>query len=187
MDCELPEHMAFSQSKGYGRVAKLLHWGMALLVLFSLCAIEFNGLFPKGPLRHAVINWHFQAGIGVLILIFVRIGWRMKHPAPPTFPPLSRLQMQVSTAAHVSLYAMMLILPILGILTKQSKGSVVNFFGYALPTLLDEDSGLPYALTLKTAHMYMGNIIMWLIAAHVLIAIFHHMIRRDNTLRRMLP
>lgn len=171
----------------YGVISKSLHWSMAVLVVFSLCAIEFNDLLPKGPVRHEVIGWHFQAGLCVLILIFVRILWRMKHPAPRIFPPLSRMQKLLSAAAHVSLYVMMLILPIFGILAKQSKGNVVKFFGHAVPTLLDEDRGLPYAMLLKSAHVYMGNVLIGLVAVHVMIALFHHMIRRDNTLTRMMP
>ena len=188
MDWVLPEqNMAIGKVRGYGKIAKLLHWGMAVLVVFSLCAIEFNDLLPKGPLRHAVIGWHFQAGLCVLILILVRIAWRMKHPAPPIFPPLSRIQALASAAAHISLYALMMALPLLGILARQSRGNEVDFFGHVLPTFLDEDSGLPYALKIKSVHTWLGDILIGLVAVHVMLAIFHHMIRRDNTLRRMLP
>ena len=179
--------MTAARTMGYGMIAKLLHWSMAVLILVSLCAIEFKDLFPKGALRHAVVAWHFQMGLCVLILIGVRITWRIRNPAPPIFPSLSKVQSLAATAAHVALYVLMLILPILGVLARQSRGDDVDFFGHILPAFLDEDSGLPYALKIKSLHTYLGDVLMWLIALHVLIAIFHHIVRRDNTLSRMLP
>ena len=183
----LRQHMTTEQTMGYGLIAKLLHWGMAVLILISLCAIKFKDLFPKGEIRHEVVAWHFQMGLYVLLLIWLRIIWRMKNPAPPIFPALSRIQAMAATTAHVALYALMLILPVVGVLARQARGNDVELFGHILPAFLDEDSGLPYALRIKSVHTFLGNALMWLIAVHVLIAIFHHMVRRDNTLRRMLP
>ncbi len=181
------QNMTTAQTTSYGVIAKLLHWGMAVLILISLCAIEFKDLFPKGAIRHEVVAWHFQMGLDVLLLIWLRIIWRMKNPAPPILPPLSRIQAMAATTAHVALYALMLILPVMGVLARQARGNDVEFFGHILPAFLDEDSGLPYALKIKSVHTFLGNALMWLIALHVLIAIFHHLVRRDNTLSRMLP
>ncbi len=178
---------AQKQTAGFGKIAKLLHWGMAFLVLLSLSAIEFRDIFPKGPIRHEVTSWHFQTGLCIFLLFFFRVVWRIKNPIPPIFPPLSGMQKLASTVGHYLLYAMMFVLPLLGILTRQSRGDGVDYFGYNLPIFLDEDSGLPYALIIKAAHIYLGNILIGLIIAHILMAIYHHLIRRDNTLRRMLP
>ncbi len=188
MDLVIPEqNMTMARTMGYGMISKLLHWGMAVLVLLSLCAIEFKDLFPKGEIRHQIVGWHFQLGLCVLLLILVRIIWRMKNPAPPILPPLSRMQALAAATAHFLLYALMLILPVLGVLARQARGNDVEFFGHILPAFLDEDSGLHYALRIKSVHTFLGNVLIWLIAVHVLVAIVHHMVRRDNTLSRMLP
>ncbi|MDX8378674.1 MAG: cytochrome b [Gallionella sp.] len=171
----------------YIKSVKLVHWSMALLVITSITAVEFMDSFPKGTLRHEDMNWHYQAGLCVLILIFVRIALRLRHTPPPISPPLEKWASQVSALTHLSLYGLMLVLPIMGILTKQSKGDEVNFFGHLLPIILDEDRGLPYALTIKTVHMYLGDILIGLVMVHVAAALFHHVIRGDNTLNRMLP
>lgn len=172
---------------GYGAVSKLLHWGMAFLVLFAIGAVEFKGRLPKGVLRHEIMIWHVQAGLCVFILIWIRIAWRLQQAAPLITPPLSRIQSYASRLAHVALYVLMLGLPLLGILARQSKGKPVDFFGHALPILLDEDKGLPYALSIRNAHEYLGNVLIGLVAIHAAAAIFHHVIRQDDTLKRMLP
>ncbi len=170
--------------QGYGAIARVLHWGMAFLVVLAVCAIEVKGLLPKGPLRHTVSIWHFQAGLCVLFLLCIRIVWRLTHPAPPIVPPLSGLQQRLSGIGHLSLYALMLILPILGVLARQSKGNAVDFLGYMLPVLLDKGSGA--ASVLRNLHSTLGNVLIGLVAIHVALTFYHHRIRKDNTLLRML-
>ena len=172
------------QTASYGTISRLLHWGMATLIFLVLVTIELKDFFPKGPVRHEVVDWHFQMGFCVLLLIFMRIAWRVRNPPPPIFPPLSGMQARASAIAHFVLYALMLMMPILGVLARQSKGHDVDFLGYVLPTFLNEDSGLGH--TIKIFHAYLGNVLIALVALHVFFAVYHHVIQRDDTLMRML-
>ena len=171
----------------YGKVYRFLHWGMAFLVLSAIALIEIKDLLPKGNLRYEVGFLHIQAGLFVFLLIWVRLLWRVTNPVPPIFPPLQRMQKMAANLAHFFLYLMMVVLPLLGILAMQSKGNVVNFFGLSLPVLLSEDTGLPYALSIRNYHELLGNVLIGLIALHVASAVLHHALRQDDTLRRMLP
>lgn len=146
--------------RAYGKVFKLLHWSMAFLVLFALAVIELKDSLTGDALKHKVTVWHVEAGLCVFLLIWARIAWRLTNPVPTIFPPLSRIQALASKLAHFSLYILMLSLPIGGILARQSKGNPVEFFGYLLPSLVDEDKALPYALSLGNIHAYMGNILI---------------------------
>jgi|CABS01.1.fsa_nt_gi cytochrome b561 len=176
-----------SESASFGTVSKILHWGMALLILSLLAAIEIRGYLPKGILRNNLRDWHIQSGLCVLLLIGVRIGWRSIAITPPILPPLPRVQQLAANFAHWLLYCLMLIIPILGILSIQSRGDPVSFFGYPFPILLGEENGLPYARLIRNIHEYLGNIIIGLLVIHLAAAIFHHVVRRDNVLRRMRP
>lgn len=171
----------------YGNTAKMLHWGMALLILSLLAVIEIRGYFPKGAFRNNLRDWHIQSGLCVLLLIGIRIVWRSINSVPPIYPPLPRVHQVAANLAHGILYILMLIIPIIGILSIQSRGDPLSFFGYPFPILLGEDSGLPYAKLIRNIHEYLGNIIIGLLVIHVASAIFHHMIRRDNVLKRMWP
>lgn len=180
------QHPSAGTSK-YDHITQTLHWGMAAIIISVLIAIEVKHLVPKGGFRQLLLGWHYQAGIAVLFLATTRLAWRRRHPAPSIVPGLPNYQALGATLVHYSLYGLMLIQPILGVLVKQSRGDDVDFLGLQVPTFLDEDSGLPYALTLKTLHSYLGNVFIALITAHVLFALIHHFVRKDNTLNRMLP
>lgn len=179
---------AISLSGGmvYGVTWRVLHWLMALLIIGLLLAIQIKGELPKGDLKHLLIEWHKQAGLLVLLLVWLRLSVRIFNAAPSIEPPLSAWTHQAAELVHKLFYLMMIVIPLLGILFSQAKGKDVDFLGWRVPLLLDEDSGLPYALVLKTAHEWLGTVMMYLIGFHIGSALFHHWIRRDNTLMRML-
>ncbi len=172
--------------EAYGLGLRGLHWLMAALLIGLLAAIEIKGELPKGELKSQLVEWHKQAGLTVLLLVWVRLLVRLLSREPPIEPPLSLWSRRFAALAHGLLYLSMATIPVLGILFLQAKGREVGFFGWILPELLDEDRGLPYALNLKTAHEWLGNALMVLIALHVAAALHHQWIRRDNTLARML-
>ncbi len=171
----------------YGRVYRILHWGMAFLVISALALMEFKGLLPKGKLKHDLVYLHMQAGLLVFFLFWIRLCWRMMRPVPPITPPLSPMQKKAATLMHAVLYLMMALIPALGVLALQSKGKAVDFLGFHLPILLDEDKWLPYALPIRNFHELAGDILIGLILLHAAAAIMHHLFWRDDALRRMLP
>lgn len=171
----------------YNRIYKLLHWGMAFLVISAIMLIEIKGLLPEKSMKHEAGALHVQAGLCVFFLVWVRLVWRSTHPVPPIVPPLPRLQTIAAQITHFWLYIMMAALPLLGILALQSKGRPVSFLGFQLPILLDEGEGLPYSLSIRSYHELLGNILIAVIALHVFSALAHHLLRQDNTLKRMLP
>ena len=92
--------MALRNSRAsFGSVARAFHWGMALLVIAALALIELTELAPKGSaLRRGMRDWHSQAGLVVLVLVWFRLAWRLSNPEPDIAPPPSAWQRR---AAHV--------------------------------------------------------------------------------------
>ncbi len=170
----------------YGAISRALHWFMALLVIGLLLAIQIKGELPKGDLKYQLVEWHKQAGLLVLVLVWWRLGARVVNTTPSIDPPSSVWARRSAMLVHALFYLMMIIIPLLGIVFSQAKGKDVDFLGWRVPELLNEDDGLPYALVLKTAHEWLGTAMMYLIGLHIASALFHHWIRRDNTLARML-
>ncbi len=164
-----------------------LHWGMAFLIIALIGAVEIKGALPKGDLKHFLMTLHKQAGLLVFGLVWLRLIWRVSHHHALEIQPYVSSGMKlVANLAHVALYSLMIGMPLLGVLALQTQGKDADFFGWILPVLLDEERGLPYALKLKTAHEWAGNILIGLAGLHVAAALFHHWIRRDNTLIRMV-
>jgi cytochrome b561 len=174
-------------SARYPAALRRLHWLMAGLVLAVYLLIEQRGLFPRGSGgRAAMMQGHFWVGLSILLLVLWRLGLRLRAAAPPITPPLPTWQAWPAKTLHVALYAFLVVMPLLGLATAWSDGKMLHlpFTGIAVPALLPENRTL--ARQLQELHETIGTLFYWVIGAHVLAALWHHLVRHDDTLRRML-
>ena len=171
-----------SPQERFSRPAILLHWAIFVLVALAYLAIEIRG--PKGSASR--IFWtatHFWAGFSVLILSIVRVAWRSYRSPPPPEADLPILQL-LSKASHLVLYIFIIAQPILGILTVNLGGHPLNLPGLGSFTVIGPDHDL--AKMVKNIHETLGNVFYWVIGLHALAALWHHFVKRDNTLRRII-
>ncbi len=181
------EIVVVNASPRYAPVLRRLHWLMALLILIVYVAIEQRGLFERGSTaRFAMMQSHFWLGLTVFFLVGWRLAFRMRHGAPPVTPALPAWQAGFSKLGHVALYAFFLIMPVLGLATAWTDGKILYlpFTDIALPAPIAPDKELAHQL--EDLHGTIGEIFYWVIGLHVLAAVYHHLVRRDDTLRRML-
>lgn len=171
-----------SSQERYSRLAILLHWVVFLLVAIAYLAIEVRG--PKGSDSRAFWSaTHFWAGFGVLALSIVRVAWRNYKTPPPPEPDFP-IMMYLSKAAHLALYIFIIVQPILGILLINLAGHPVNLAGLGSFTVVGENHDL--SKVAKEIHVTLGNVFYWVIGFHALAALWHHYVKRDNTLRRII-
>lgn len=170
----------------YSKLSITLHWLMFLLIVAAYATINLHEGFPKGSdAREFLKSLHFMLGLGILCLVFIRIAGRMISVAPMIKPELSNWQKRTSKITHVLLYALMISMPILGWLTLSAAGKTIPFYGFTLPSLIAQNKEL--ASIFKEIHENIGTFGYFLIGIHTVAALFHHYIKRDNTLIRMLP
>lgn len=161
------------------------HWLM-LLLLAAVCAtMEAKSIFPKGSAqRDALFAWHYTLGLSVFVLVWLRLLARRVGTAPVVEPPPA-WQALLSRAAHRSLYALMIALPLLGWLTLSARGTPIDFFGTTLLALISPSKLA--AKWLKQIHETLAVAGYWLVGLHAAAGLYHHCVRHDNTLRLMLP
>ncbi|HZX76083.1 cytochrome b [Lysobacter sp.] len=177
----------FTRANRYSRGLRALHWLTALLILAAYLAIEQRGLFARGtPARTAMVQAHFWFGLCVFAFALWRVTLRMRHRMPAVSPPLPVWQAVPAGLLHVALYAFLLVMPVLGLLTVWADGKAVQvpLTSFVLPALIAPDTVL--AGRLEDLHGGIGECFYWVIGLHVLAALYHHYVRRDDTLRRML-
>lgn len=171
----------------YAASNRWMHWIIFSLVLLAYLFINVFELFPKGSAtRMNVLAAHFVAGLAVLLLVLPRLLLRIRNGQPPISPPPPRWSELMGKITHVALYAFLLVQPILGVLTLQIGGKAVTLFGVTLlPSFVSQpDRSLGHQL--ENIHSWVGTIFYYVIALHILAALWHHYGRRDNTLKRML-
>ena len=170
----------------YAPILRRLHWLMAIAIALSYLAIEQRGFFARGtPARFAMIQSHYWIGLAIFVLATWRIAQRRRFGAPAITPALPRAQAILSKLTHVALYAMFIVMPILGISAAwlDGKSVLIPFTQVAIPPLLAESE--QWVHTIEDLHGQIGEIFYWVIGLHVVAALYHHFIRRDDTLRRM--
>lgn len=169
----------------YSFASILLHWIMLLLVLAVYAAIELREFWPKSsPTREMLKNWHFMLGLSIFGLVWLRIGARLVWSAPaPLQGPVWRNRVAMGT--HLSLYLLLIAMPVAGWLTLSGEGKPVPFFGFELPPLVAPKPAL--AEQIKEFHEIGGTIGYALIGLHAAASLFHHYILKDPILHRMRP
>jgi cytochrome b561 len=178
-----------NSERRYGVVAIALHWLMALL----LSALVVLGLYMTSLPDVGFDNWkirlilyHKQLGVLALILVTLRLLWRVGNVLPHLVETLPDWQKVVARFVHLCFYALMLALPLTGWLMSSATGIPVSVLGlFTLPDLVPYDDRLFH--TLVDVHRYLGYALIVCMTAHIGAALRHHFLLRDRTLKKMLP
>lgn len=101
------------QDVRYTRVAIILHWLIAVFILFNLALGYFMEDFPA-PVKFLVLPLHISSGMTVLALTLVRVAWRLVYRPPEHDPPLSLPESVAARSVHLMLYVGMLLMPLSG-------------------------------------------------------------------------
>ncbi|MGO4284562.1 cytochrome b [Bosea sp. TAB14] len=168
----------------YDMVSRRLHWGMAVLILAAFALGLTVDVFPKSW-EHAVVETHKVIGIAILLLLLIRFGWRLSHRAPAPLESSAALAL-AARAGHVFLYVLMLLVPVIGLVYAIRRGQGIDFGLFALPPFQAPEAR---AVTrpIREWHEWAAYALIGLACLHALAALWHHLVRKDDTLRRMLP
>ena len=84
----------------------------------------------KGPRTPLGLLVHMTLGQCVIALLVIRLIWRMSNPPPPPEPtPLGRLVAIAAKLSHFTLYALLVVVPCLGIIVQLKRGHDLPIFG----------------------------------------------------------
>lgn len=170
----------------YSPWTRRLHWLVFILVSIALILIYAHGWSAKGSAIRAQFKWaHMQFGMTILLVMLARVLVRWGNKRPPIVPPLPSWQTWVAHLVQYALYALLLVVPLLGISNRLWSPDAWNFLGISLPHVPVTDR--VFSKQIENIHETLGNVLMYLAGAHAAIALQHHFFRHDNTLRRMLP
>ncbi|RDE18089.1 cytochrome b [Motiliproteus coralliicola] len=175
--------MLRNTKSGYGWVAITFHWlSFALLILLTLKGLSFEDM-PKGPEKLAQIGNHKSMGTIFMLLILARLGWRAANPKPTPLGDNAKMN-RISAMVSGALYGLLLIQPLSGALMSQAKGYPVQVFNlFEMPILVGESETL--AGLFSQIHHTAWMLIVALVLLHVVAALKHHFVARNDTLKRI--
>ncbi|QSA97577.1 cytochrome b [Methylococcus sp. EFPC2] len=173
-----------TESQHYTATAKWLHWIIAVLIIFLLILGFYMSGLPRGPDKTALVQLHKSVGIIVLTLATVRVGWRLRHKPPALPASMSWFLKKATHSIHWTLYLLMFLQPLSGWVMSSARGFPVSIAGIIpLPSLVEKDEAL--AEILKERHEFLGWALVLLIIGHVVAALKHHFVDKDDVLLRM--
>lgn len=177
---------AIAPQERWGAVSQLFHWACATLVV-SLGALGLYMTGVSSPVaKIRLYALHKSAGLTLLALVLLRLAWRLGRRAPLPVPGTPLHLHRAAGGVHVSLYLMMIAMPVTGWLVNSSAGYPLQWFRLVnLPAIAHKDPALNATATLL--HQSGFWLLAALVAGHVLAALYHHLFLGDGTLHRMLP
>ncbi|MGV8920128.1 MAG: cytochrome b [Pseudomonas sp.] len=171
----------------YSAKARWLHWVMAGLIVLAYLLILSRTQFEKGSdPRTLVIQSHFWVGILIFLMALLRVAERRRHTPPGIIPPLQGALHLLANISHYALYAFLFMQPLLGVATVLAGNGAlpIPLTHLAIPSPFDVSK--PTAESLEHLHVWLATIFYYVIGLHVVAALWHHFVRRDDTVRRMV-
>jgi cytochrome b561 len=125
-------------------------------------------------------------GVVILAVLVVRLAWRMTHGEPAPEDGMPPWQTASARVVHWLLYLLLFVIPILGWINASWRGMPVALFAIEMPKLIATRA--PGWQWTGDVHGLLSNyVLLTFVGLHVLAALYHHFIRRDGVLPRMLP
>ncbi|MCE3028142.1 cytochrome b [Salinicola sp. DM10] len=171
----------------YSAKARHFHWSVASFVVLAYALILSTDLFPRSSgIPDVLLQSHFWAGIGVLLLAIPRLLERLRRTPPPVTPALHPHLERLSRVTHWALYAFLFAQPLLGIFTVWLSDGAIPVPGtsLSLPSPFSVSPGLGHSV--EEVHTTLGTIFYYVIGLHLAAVCWHQFVRRDNLLKRML-
>ena len=173
------------EHQSYGPVARALHWLVFVLVAAQVVVGWTMPHIRRGTPQEGLVDWHLSIGAVLMLVVVACLLWRLRHPTPltTTMAPWERM---IAKLTHELLYGVLLVLPMLGWAAANYFGYTVRLFGL-LPSPALADNSVEWAHQAGDLHAALTWGLLGLVGLHVVGALWHHFVRRDRALRRMLP
>lgn len=167
----------------YGRVTRLLHWSMALLIVWELAGMGLLRLLGRESIAAPVASLHQPVGTLLFVLIAVRIVWALVNRGRR--PPHGEgLRGAASRLGHLALYLLMLIVPVVALLRAWGSDRAFAPFGFEIfPARAEEIEWT--GILAGALHGELAWVMAALIVGHVVMAGVHQAMWRDGTASRM--
>ena len=171
----------------YSNLAVAFHWLVVVLLLTQLwLGFMFHRVLDEGPLRVEYFTWHKTVGATILVLVLIRLAYRLINPPPPYPEEMPDWRRQAAVWSHRLLYLMTIIVPLTGLIAVSDRGPTTGLAGgIQLPTV----PGISEATGDLSGDVHM--VLVWatiaLVVLHVAAAFYEQFLARCGVAYRMPP
>lgn len=178
--------MLRNNTERYGLVSQILHWVIVILVFTQFVIGSIAADLPLGMQRLVWLSRHKSIGMTIFALVILRLLWRWINPLPHLPARMPGYEQRLARFTHWLFYGLLLCLPIAGWLNSSASNLTVSWFGvFNWPDLVEPDKQFAYVA--KEIHEILAWVLFGLVSLHIIAALRHHFILKDDVLTRMLP
>jgi len=169
----------------YTVTARVLHWLTAVPVLGMIVVGVIIANEWGGAWQERLYDLHKSTGAVLIPLIVARLLYRWTHTPAPLPGDIPAIQQFAAHATHYALYALLAVQPLVGWIATSAYRAPIPIYGlFNLPPIWPENRALSEQLFL--VHRSIGIAIAIVAAMHIGAALFHHVVRKDRVLMRMI-
>ena len=170
---------------GYTATARALHWLTAALVLTMIPIGIVMANVDLGSTGDRLYDLHRSFGAVLLPIVVIRLIYRIANPPPPLPGDIPAIQQLAAHMTHWALYLLLIVQSLVGwVATSAYRAPIKVFWLFELPPIWPVDQ--PFSERAFALHRWIGFALAALICAHIAAALFHHFVRRDQVLLRMV-
>ena len=175
----------------YTKVAKVLHWLIALAVTGLLISGFSAEDLPRGhPDKALWMFWHKSTGITVLFLMLGRLLWRLRHKPPALPASMNRFLRTLASFNHWLFYVLLFSMPLTGWAVSSIFAVPISWYGLfevpLWPFFDDIADKKSLGSQIFTLHVVGAYVVVAALGLHALGAVWH-IIKKDGMIWRMLP
>lgn len=171
---------------GYGLITIILHWVCAILIIFLFgLGVYMTSLDYYSPWYHKGPALHISLGLFVFLLMILRVLWRTRNTSPEPLLTINARTMLAANAVKIAFYILIFIICITGYFITTAEGKPASFFDlFGIPATVELSADNVDLIGL--IHKYCAWSVMGIAILHSGAAFFHHFMKKDRTLIRML-
>jgi cytochrome b561 len=170
----------------WGSVARLFHWVLGFTIIGMLAFGWWMNHIPARPDRYFYRSIHADIGYVVLLLTVLRLIWRSINPTPALPPDMPRWLRIAAHVNHGAIYLVIIIVTMLGWAHSGARTpDYSSWFGlFHVPQITSPDKVAADAY--EARHIFFAYVLLALIVIHLAGAAWHHFVKRDRVMARMI-
>jgi len=178
--------MIRNTSSSWGSLARWFHWVLGITIIGMIAYGWWMNHFPARPDRFFYRSIHADIGYAVLLLTVLRLIWRGLNPTPALPDSSPRWKRILARISHGALYAVTILVAMLGWAHSGARSpNYSDWFGlFHVPQFTSPDKAAPQAY--EDRHIFFAYVLLALIVIHLAAALWHHFVRRDRVMARMI-
>ncbi|MAM00199.1 MAG: cytochrome B [Alteromonadaceae bacterium] len=163
----------------YGSVSRMLHWGMAVILLWQFASALAHWLLEDTAIEQFLWGTHKTVGLLLIVLVIIRGLWSL-HNRGHRPPPLNVM----AQLGHLVLYGLMVVIPLIGLLRQYGSGREFSPLGLSLMPGFEGE--IDWMTAPGVLHSWLGWALLAMIVGHVVMVFVHRRSADEDVLARML-